>query len=129
MHGSIAEPEGEAQLIRNWLLTILRFAVTREDVDRMCVQEMARVMDGQNRASTKHSFCYFLRTSAAICNAVLADLGPDRQALLHHYLGHVADRRLRAALEAACECHRVASIPPRPPRRNREDLWRGLRQS
>ena len=41
MAGKATQNERQSERIRNWLLTILRFAVTQDDTDRMRVLDAA----------------------------------------------------------------------------------------
>jgi hypothetical protein len=137
-HRAASHDDGPARTINGWLLTVLRFAVTRENGDRMCVLEAARAID---RASGgQASFSFFVRTSAAICDAMVSPDDRARRAALNRYFGFVDDRRLRAALE-------IAAGVQEPPRARRHagpksvvsnragskragskpvDLWKGL---
>lgn len=119
--------ELHSRKIKNWLMTLLRFAVTRDNTDRMSVLELARELDRRNAGDGDSSFSYFVRTSTGICNAIIADLDSARQATLVRFLNCIDDRRLRAALEAATDCRPVEPAAPKLAKRKREDLWRGLR--
>lgn len=128
--------EWQSRKITNWLLTLLRFAVTRNNADRICVLEAAREIDRQSSGSDDASFSFFARTSAEICRAIVAHHDAGRQATLARHFNCIEDRRMRAALEAATECGSVewasptpANEPmsPKPATRRRDDLWKGLR--
>lgn len=127
MEDVATQEEWQSRKIKNWLLTLLRFAVTRDNTDRMCVLEAAREIDHQNRDPDDTSFSFFVRTSAEICNAIASQHDSNRQATLIRYFKCIDDHRLRAALEAATDCRPVESASPRPAKRKREELWRGLR--
>jgi hypothetical protein len=114
---------------------LLRFAVTRDNADRMRVLETAGDIDHQDSNPGDTSFSFFVRTSAKICDAIVAHRDSNRRAMLIRYFNCIDDRRLRAALEAATECHFVESETPKPSngttfpkpaKRKRDDLWKGL---
>lgn len=127
MAQATADRERRSRTIRNWLLAILRFAVTRDSIDRMRVLEMAQKIDQQNFVSGKTTFSFFVRASAEICNAIVATQNPKRQTILLRYFNWIDDRRLRVVLEAAVECRSVDPAPPKPARRKRKKPRRGRR--
>ena len=73
--GSISDPlvSEESHRIREWLLGILRFAVTLEQCDRAAVMCLAAEMDRLGASTTQFGFSYFTRTSAKLCDK-LAEL-------------------------------------------------------
>lgn len=126
----------QSRKIKNWLLTLLRFAVTRDDTDRMCVLELAREIDRRSVASGKTTFSFFVRTSSEICSTIVAGDCLDRRARLARHFNRIEDLRLRAALEAATQDRAVEPgllsqthelVPSKPAKRKRDDLWKGLR--
>lgn len=124
-HQSLGHDEGAARKVRAWLLTVLRFAVTREAADRLCVIEAARAIDRNNADSHDPSFSFFVRTSVSLCDAIA---GPDhaaRDAALRRYFDFIDDRRLRAVLEAATGL-RVETPAGAPAVRKPRNLWKGL---
>lgn len=125
MAGEATQRERQSERIRRWLLAILRFAVTRDNTDRMCALEAARQLDRQDPDGNP-SFSFFARTSAEICNAIVADDATRRQVVLNRLFNAVADRRVRDALKAATEYRPASQKSSKPGRRTREYLWRGL---
>lgn len=121
------EREWQSRKIKNWLLTVLRFAMTRDETDRICVLEIAREFDRKSSGAGETSFSFFARTSAKICSIIVADQDPKRRTTLLRYFNCIEDRRLRPALEAATESNSVVPAAPKSAKRKREDLWRGLR--
>src|SRR5690349_7584214 len=67
------------QRIREWLLAILRFAVTLSDSDRAAVLAAAADLDGWRPYVSAPAFDYFRRTSAELCEAI----GTANAALAH----------------------------------------------
>jgi hypothetical protein len=125
MAGKATQTEWRSERIRNWLLAILRFAVTQDDPDRMCVLEMARKLDRQEPDGDP-SFSFFARTSVEICNAIVANDDARRQAVLNRHFNAIDDHRLWNALKAATELQPATQASSKPVKRTREYLWRGL---
>lgn len=127
MAETATDSEWQSRTIRNWLLTILRFAVTREDTDRICALEMAREIDRRGSGTGGAPFSFFVRTSTEICNIIVADQDPKRGAALQRHFKCIDDHRLRAALEAATECRPFGPAQTKTVKSRREQLWKGLR--
>jgi hypothetical protein len=114
-----------AGLLRAWHLAILRFALTRENADRLGVLAIANEIDRLGRPhDVGPGFTFFRRTSAELCTAMLLRQDSD-DAVLNRYLALIDDTRLHQAMSAALE------LPPRTsPARKRlrphHDLWKGL---
>lgn len=127
MTAAAGESERQGRKVGDWLLAILRFAVTREERDRAGVMAAARAMDQAAARCEDVAFSFFVRASEEVCAAIGAEQAPDRRRRLAGFLRRIEDRRLRRALEAVLE---FKSEPPaaQRTRRSRADLWRGLRQ-
>lgn len=123
MTGNTTQCEQQSEAISNWLLVMLRFAVTRCDADRMHVLETAGQLD---RAAGNPSFSFFVRTSAEVCTAIVADDSTERQAILTRYFNAIDDRRLREALKGATLSGSATPAFRNSATRTREYLWRGL---
>jgi hypothetical protein len=123
-NGSISNPSvsEESHRIREWLLRILRFAVTLEQRDRAAVMSLAAEMD--RLGATQSGFSYFTRTSTKLCDCITAKHDFDKLAELCFHIEKIDDRRLRRALEGALFAKRNKSIRSRQP--DREYLWKGL---
>jgi len=107
--------------VQEWLLSILRFAITLDEVDRSAVLVAAADMD---RRGSK--FTFFARTSAAVCDAIVAEDRSKTITELHVFVRAIDHVRLRRAFEAVLDIK-----PPEADRRvisarNRERLWQGL---
>jgi hypothetical protein len=124
--GSISDPSAreESRRIREWLLEILRFAVTLEQCDRAAVMCLAAKMDRLGGGTIQSGFSYFTRTSAKLCDCIIAKHDFDKLAELCLYIEKIDDRRLRRALEAALFAKRNKSARSGQP--DREHLWKGL---
>jgi hypothetical protein len=114
----------ESYRIREWLLEILRFAVTFEQCDRAAVMCLAAKMDRLGRGTIQSGFSYFTRTSVKLCDCIIAKHDFDKLAELCLYIEKIDDRRLRRALEGALFAKRNKSARTRPP--SREYLWERL---
>ena len=118
--------ERHAGLLRAWHLAILRFALTRENADRLGVLAIANEIDRLGRlGDIRPDFSFFRRTSAELCAAIPRHQDGD-DAVLNRYLAEIDDARLHRALAAALDVP-----PPKPdlvrkPLRPNRDLWRGL---
>jgi hypothetical protein len=97
------ETEKLTNKARDWLLTILRFAVTLERNDRAAVLAMARELDRPGVGEAEATFAFFTRTSFEFCNAIADKSDPNRIAVLRRNLARIDDHRLKNALEGAIE--------------------------
>jgi hypothetical protein len=124
----LGSPDWRGWKLREWLLHLLRFAVTRDLSDQAAVLALADEIDsagiglGVTWRPTAPRF--FLRTSEEVCEAILAG-DADGNAVLRKHATRIDDRRLRSAFEAA------VGLQPQPrwqsPRpSSREHLWQGL---
>ena len=110
-----------SRAMEEWLLSILRFAITLDEIDRVAVFAAAAAMGRRDSG-----FTFFARTSVKVCDAIVAKDRAEAISALRvfvHAIDHVA---LRRAFEAVLEIkppgadrHTIAS-------RNRENLWHGL---
>jgi len=114
--------------IREWLLLLLRFAITREAEDRAAAHIFAEELDaiGASRRAVIPSF--FQRTSREICDAIQAVGNPQQAAVLRTHIARIAEPRLRQAFSAALGLAKpeVRSSVHRRSRRKTHDLWKGL---
>lgn len=113
---------------RDWLLAILRFAVTLERNDRAAVLAMARELDRPGIDEPATTFAFFTRTSSEFCNAIADKNTPNRIAVLRRQLARIDDRCLKRALEGAID---FGGSTPRVPVTGKYwpgDLWKGLAQ-
>ena len=122
----MAEPAAieESRRIREWLLGILRFAITLEPCDRRVVMDLAAEMDRLGASTTQSGFSYFTRTSTKLCDCIAAKHDFEKLAELCLHIEKIDDRRLRRALEGAPFAKRNKSARSRQP--DREYLWKGL---
>ena len=113
--------------IGDWLLAILRFAVTLDPDDRSRVLSQARELDRPGIDTGTNSFAFFVRTSFEFCNAVADRSDPRRGVTVRKHLARISEPRLRGALEGAIGLE-PTSMPIPPTRRDWQDgLWKGLK--
>ena len=115
--------EKSAARIKEWLLAILRFAVTLAPADRVAVLAVANELD--RPSDTREAFSFFARTSAEVCNAIASADDPSARAILRAHLARIDEPRIRRAFEAALDRDwSLASSAPKKP--GRPLLWKGL---
>jgi hypothetical protein len=122
------EAEKLTNKARDWLLTILRFAVTLERNDRAAVLAMARELDRPGMGEAEAPFAFFTRTSFEFCNAIADKGDPNRIAVLRRQLARIDDHRLRRALEGAIDIGPSTTQTPMAGKYCNGDLWKGLAQ-
>lgn len=127
--GNAADEARQAENVRDWLLAILRYAVTLEQSDRAAVTTIAQDLDGAGSRRGRTGFCFFSRTSSEFCSAIANRNDPQAASALAHHFRLIDNLRLRRALEAAIGDDRPTATPRVPKRSNHEGLWKGLRQS
>jgi hypothetical protein len=116
--------EWHGRMVRSWHLAVLRFAVTRDNADRIGVFAIANEIDGLGRQHEEiPHFEFFRKTSLKLCAAILQQ-DETAEAVLREYLTHIDDVRLKRALAATLGTGREARERKRPNRN--AALWRGL---
>jgi hypothetical protein len=115
-----------AQRIREWLLLLLRFAITRDPQDEAAAVSLAGEIDraGSQRGPSAPSF--FRRTSDEVCKAIITLDDPKRADTLKKHLARIDDRRLRRAFQAAVDLEdpTLRNLKKARP----SDLWSGLQR-
>jgi hypothetical protein len=105
--------------VREWLLLLLRFAVTREATDQVAALALADQLDslgiGWNRAKPG----FFVKTNIKVCNAILALRDGEKDTILRTHLARIDDPRLKKAFRAAVGLHDA----PETRAGNGEDKW------
>ena len=102
LHGH-ARDEWLAKSIRDWQLSLLRFAVTLDMTDRQAILRKAEEMDRLSYRPAKSRFGFFLRTSVELCHAIGEPEHPDRSAVLERYFKMMDEGRLKRAMAAAID--------------------------
>jgi hypothetical protein len=126
MDGMIGSRDWRADRIREWLLLLLRFAVTREPRDEAAAFAMADEIDALGLRWRPSAPSFFRRTSDEVCQAIVALDDPKRAAVLESHVARIDDPRLRRAFRAAIELEQTS--PPASAKTRRRNLWVGLRR-
>ncbi|MGA7998262.1 MAG: hypothetical protein WCA28_25655 [Bradyrhizobium sp.] len=126
MSPNVPGSEWHARTLRAWQLTMLRFAVTLDNADRLAVMAIANEIDRLGPPHEgKPDFGFFRRTSAELCAAILqpSEFTP---LVLRQYLARIDNDRLRRALAAAMEAGRptISSVGKSVERD--DGRWKGL---
>ncbi|MDI1343349.1 MAG: hypothetical protein PSV22_04495, partial [Pseudolabrys sp.] len=79
----MSRQEWPAQKVREWLLALLRFAVTLDQADLATVQAIAIEMDRLGSHLDTATFAFLARSSAEFCHAIANKDDPNSIALLH----------------------------------------------
>ena len=126
MSSSAHAMEWYAGTLRAWHLAILRYAVTRDNADRLAVFRIALEIDSlEPRQDDRADFDFFRRTSVELCTAILQP-NAGASANLQQYLARIDDDRLKRALAAAIDASEPAMLPARRAVGRGNDLWKGL---
>jgi hypothetical protein len=131
MRDSSAQAECRTKKVRDWLLAILRYAVTLHDADRSTVLVIAEEIDKLgSHAEEPPAFKFFRRTSIELCSAILDAQNSNKSAVLHLHLKRIDDCRLRRTFEAAIDedTSPATSDADKMKKRGAQDLWKGLRR-
>jgi hypothetical protein len=117
----------QAKQVGDWLVAILRFAITLDESDWQIASNIAEAIDRLGRVDGP-SFSFFRRTTGELCHAIADTHDPNRAAVLRRHLGRVDDPRYRRAFAAAVNLeHGIgATTAPSARTRIRADLWKGL---
>lgn len=110
-----------SRAIEEWLLSILRFAITLDEVDRATVLAMAGHVDGRDSG-----FTFFARTSITVCDAIVAKDCAEAMAVLRVFIRAIDHVRLRRAFEAVLDIKTPGTDRRIISTRSRENLWKGL---
>jgi hypothetical protein len=127
----LGSPDWHDRKVREWLLLLLRFAVTRERSDQSAVLAMADELDSSDGGWRPASPSFFLRTSNEVCAAILTVNDGHNNAVLQRHLSRIDDIRLRRAFRAAIGLHRPGEAPTQAEAKRtswtrRNGLWANL---
>lgn len=96
--------EWQARTLWSWHLAILRFALTRDNVDRLGVLAIANEIDRLYRPHDERGdFDFFRRTSAELCEAILKPNSAGTATMVRQYLARIDDSKLKRALTAVLD--------------------------
>lgn len=126
MSASFDAHDWEDRRVRDWLLLLLRFAITQEPSDRAAAHSMAQALDSLGASWRPAQGRFFVRTSHEVCDAMLA-AGDRRDAILLRHVARIDHPRLRRAFQAALGLHRSpdAWTPRANDNEDRDHGWRG----
>ena len=110
--------------IREWLLLLVRFAITCDPKDQAAVFAMADEIDALGLQWRPSAPSFFRRTSSEVCAAITALDDPKRATTLKKHIARIDDPRLRRAFQAALDIERRS--PSADSKKNGRDLWTGL---
>ena len=111
-----------ARQVREWLLLLLRFAITTDPKDLSMTLALADEIDARGLEWRPSAPSFFRRTSNDVCKAITALDDPKRTAILKRHLARINDPALRRAFRAAVNFDERAA----PSQRNPRNLWLGL---
>jgi hypothetical protein len=120
-------PAWHERQIEDWLLLVLRFAITRRPEDRAAASALADQFDSLGAQGRQKSE-FFSRTTDNVCAALEAPANTGNTAILKTHLQRIEHRRLRRAFEAALGSEKppLQPVEERKYLRKRLDLWAGL---
>jgi hypothetical protein len=117
------------RMVREWLLLLLRFAVTLEPSDRSATLAMGDELDSLGMRWRPAAPRFFQRTSEEVCEAILMAGARHNNLVLRRHIARIGDPRLRRAFQAAVGLGPFFEQRRRGARRRRrmkQDLWKGL---
>lgn len=123
--GANSPQDWRAARIREWLLLLLRFAITRDAKDEAAALAVADEIDALGLHWRPSAPSFFRRTCREVCRAIAVPDDPKRAALLKQHIARIDDHRLRRAFQAAVEPDPGAPVTLK---RKQQDLWAGLRK-
>ena len=115
--------------VREWLLLLLRFAVTRKPSDQSAVLAVADDLDSVGLRWRSAPPSFFLRTSHEVCEAILAVSDGHNNVVLRRHVARIDDPRLRRAFQAAVGFQQTSELQQESGKSKRQkdrDLWKGL---
>jgi hypothetical protein len=112
--------------IREWLLLLLRFAVTRKPSDQSAVLAAADELDNLALRSKPTAPRFFVRTSHEVCNAILTIADMHDNPVLRNHVARIDDPRLRRAFEAAVGLQPAAELQQKRQAQKAQNARKGL---
>jgi hypothetical protein len=110
--------------IREWLLLLLRFAITCDPKDQAAAFAVADELDALGHQWRPSAPSFFRRTSSEVCKMIIALDDPRRITILKKHIARIDDPRLRRAFQAAVGIERKSASADS--KKNGRDLWTGL---
>jgi hypothetical protein len=103
MDGTVVLQDRQARRVREWLLLLLRFAITRDPKDEAAALAIADEIDALGLSWRPSAPSFFRRTSREVCKAIIALDDPTRARILKTHIARIEDPRLRRAFRAAVD--------------------------
>jgi len=117
-------PDRGARQVSEWLLLILRFAVTFEARDGSAALALADEIDARGLQWRPSAPTFFRRTTNEVCRAIITFDDPKCTGILKRHLARIDNPVLKRAFRAAVNIdERTASS-----KHIARDLWFGLRR-
>ena len=117
-----SDQDWAARQVREWLLLLLRFAITSDPKDLSATLALADEIDARGLGWRPSAPSFFRRTSNDVCKAITALDDPKRAAILKRHLARIDNPALRRAFRAAVNFDERTA----PSQRNPRNLWFGL---
>lgn len=114
----------QAGRLREWLLLLLRFAISCDPTDKAAALAMADEIDALGQQWRPSAPSFFRRTTEEVCEAITAPYNSRRTSVLKKHIARIDDPRLRRAFHAAVDIEQRS--PFGPSEAKRQNLWRGL---
>src|SRR5262245_32581957 len=114
----------QAVRIREWLLLLLRFAITHNAKDEAAALAMADEIDALGQQWRPSAPNFFRRTSGELCKAIVVFEDPHRAAILKKHIARIDDPRLRRAFQAVVGVERESR--PVAAENKRQNFWTGV---
>src|SRR5262249_39411709 len=90
-----------ARQVSEWLLLLLRFAVTSDARDQSAVLALADEIDARGLHWRPSAPTFFRRTSNEVCRAIITFDDPKRTTILKRHLARIDNPALKRAFRAA----------------------------
>jgi len=114
--------------IREWLLLLLRYAISHDAADQNAAFSFADELDSAGVWWRPRSPSFFRRTSQEVCAAIRSGATPTN-AILRKHIARIDNPRLKQAFAAAVGFQMASNLQQQSTQhrtRKRAALWRGL---
>lgn len=129
MGGEFGLHDRQDRILREWLLLLLRFAVTHEPSDQSTALAIAEELDALGVRWKSAAPRFFVRTTNEVCEAIVGVNDDRRDAVLRKHLARIDNPRLKLAFRSAVG---LPAIPEQlqaratAKKKKSSDLWKGL---
>jgi hypothetical protein len=122
--GAFSPQDWRSARLQEWLLLLLRFAITRHPEHEAVAVSVAGEIDTLGQPPGLPTPSFFRRTTFEICKAITTLDDPNRNAIFTMHLARIDDPRLRRAFRAAVDLEEESSRVS--PQTKRRALWVSL---